>query len=1062
MQKITIDTLKKLFEKECKAYRTAEIGSGVQMFCKKVFQCPDLFNLKAGILSKQISTRKNEFLEEASKKGRRADVVIFIDSDIIIPVEVERTGNIKAGIKQLFNYQADWVKKYGILTDGNEWRFYNNTIIDRTFYIEDILNNPAEFLTFWKEYITPKYYYQSFFEKKAKQELLEDIPNLDDVREDFFTDITTLIENFENKLNLKGYFKEVDDETEQKKKAVEITYAYLIQFILYKTLVDNGFVDFETDWKQRINSIGKAIKNESYAETISKINGISKKISDNIYKLFNDEQKNINKKLNELLEKPKNEITDVSVWLDILLFISRYNFCNVKNEIFGYIYENYLKQLSNRDKKIKKGQYFTDPYVVDFMLDQIGYNSNELKEKYKNNKNSISIIDPSCGSGTFLYNATTRIVETFFNNDAKSSKLTEEIINENIFGLDIGNFPLYLAEMNILMRLLPVIINENYNNPVEQKLKIFKTRDSISEFMDSSLRNTLADANVDYQKSNGQMELFTEMLDLGYDSHLRNKRDLNEVKNSLENQPKIPRSRFDYVIGNPPYLSYKECTTQNLLFYQLQKKGAIKMSDIYGINLHSVSGHEKKYAPTPNLFAYFIALGLALLKDNGKFSFIIPQTLLVSSALDVLRYHLSKFVTIEKIINFAGPMFIGRGIKQNKPVNTSSLIFVIKKATPSLINNVEIINYNGKSKNVENVIDEIKNSKKVKKFTIGQNQLLKKFKNWNFILQNKKFLDFYDSYLNKSDSLYNYYQHDFAIRCFGNKFYFDRGLKYPKECIQHNSGDFNIPSMKKNNYYSKKSCNYIDVKNIVFPHGSQGIDVYKQKYKILWSYHYFKDDCFKYADYDVMIDYNHVLISSNCKSEILYLLSIFNSPISIKIIESFFRIPNEKDVLIGIKSIKNFIRIPKIDNKNEKIKQKIIEYTEKLIDCEKKTVGDVIDFKGVLLQKFDSVEIQENSLVICYNNNSVKCKILADLNFIKSALTDQLDSIIDENGIGNIDKLKKLFIIDFELQKDIKNYIDNLIFSLYFNVKLLDNNFNNRNEIRKQCENHKYFNLINE
>ena len=134
MQKITIDTLKKLWEKECKAYRTAEIGSGVQMFCKKVFQCPDLFNLKAGILSKQLSIRKNEFLEEASKKGRRADVVIFIDSDIIIPVEIERNGNIKAGIKQLFNYQADWVKKYGILTDGNEWRFYNNTIIERIFF----------------------------------------------------------------------------------------------------------------------------------------------------------------------------------------------------------------------------------------------------------------------------------------------------------------------------------------------------------------------------------------------------------------------------------------------------------------------------------------------------------------------------------------------------------------------------------------------------------------------------------------------------------------------------------------------------------------------------------------------------------------------------------------------------------------------------------------------------------------------------------------------------------------------------------------------------------------
>ena len=46
------------------------------------------------------------------------------------------------------------------------------------------------------------------------------------------------------------------------------------------------------------------------------------------------------------------------------------------------------------------------------------------------------------------------------------------------------------------------------------------------------------------------------------------------------------------------------------------------MNDIYGMNLHSIPTDKKKYAPNPNLYAYFIALGLALLKDNGKLWFI--------------------------------------------------------------------------------------------------------------------------------------------------------------------------------------------------------------------------------------------------------------------------------------------------------------------------------------------------------------------------------------------------------------------------------------------------------
>jgi hypothetical protein len=278
MPEITLDSLKQLWNKEKDFYRNAEVGSGVQKFVKKVFQCSALFNMNEGAGSTEEIHRKNEFLEETTKKRRRADIVAFVDSDIIIPVEVEKHGNIKAGITQIYNYQADWVKKYGILTDGNEWRFYNNKYNEKTFYIDKVLDNPTDFLTFWQEYITPEFYYLSFYEKKGQQELFEeDIPHLDAVREDFFTDITKLIENFKNKLNLKGYFQDVEDAKEREKRAVEITYAYLIQFMLYKTLVDNSFSDFEDDWKERLKTINKALRSESYGEILQKYRASAEK-----------------------------------------------------------------------------------------------------------------------------------------------------------------------------------------------------------------------------------------------------------------------------------------------------------------------------------------------------------------------------------------------------------------------------------------------------------------------------------------------------------------------------------------------------------------------------------------------------------------------------------------------------------------------------------------------------------------------------------------------------------------------------------------------------------------
>ncbi|MEK7066493.1 MAG: glycosyltransferase family 2 protein, partial [Patescibacteria group bacterium] len=107
------------------------------------------------------------------------------------------------------------------------------------------------------------------------------------------------------------------------------------------------------------------LKNKQYKSILSVIDNISAKISENIYRPFIEEQKYISQKIQQLYRKVENQLSDVSLWLDIFVFIKKYRFENVKNEIFGFIYENYLKELYE-DKQ--KGQYFTDPAVVNFML----------------------------------------------------------------------------------------------------------------------------------------------------------------------------------------------------------------------------------------------------------------------------------------------------------------------------------------------------------------------------------------------------------------------------------------------------------------------------------------------------------------------------------------------------------------------------------------------------------------------------------------------------------------------------------------------------------------------
>ncbi len=1063
---LNIKELNKLWEKEKDKYRIQEVGSGSQRFVKEVLNSTDIFNLKKGDLATKDYRRKNEFIEEKAKKRRRADIIIFIDSEIIIPVEVERNGNIKAGIEQLLEYQRVWEKKYGLLTDGKEWRFYNNNIVIKSFKVVDILNNPSIILEFWNEYIAPKNYYLQFFEKVAQLEFesAEEDLTLEKQRQNFFKDITTLINSFKNKLNLKGYFDEIG-EKESDKKSVEITYAYIIQFILYKTLVDNDFENFSNDFQLRLKSIHKDLENNIFSDILTKIKAISNQISENVYHPFIEEQEFINKKLEIILNKPQSELSDITPWLDIFIFIKRYNFANVRTEIFGYIYENYLKDLY---EKKNKGQYFTDPSIVDFMLEQIGYKPDEILKRYNENENCISLIDPSCGSGTFLYSAVRNIIDAIPNGSLDTSKKIEQLVNNNIFGLDIEEFPLYLAEMSIIMRMLPIIISEKYNNPVEKKIKVFKTKDSIAEFMDTALRNTLSDINIEYEKHKGQMVFdFAEELDLGYSSYVRDENDLKEMKRSLENQPKIQRRRFDFVIGNPPYIGYNQCCKQGILIFKLIKEKQVKLNDIYGLNLHSTPNNRKKYSPKPNLYAFFIALGIALLKDNGKLCYIIPQTILTAGDLDVLRYHLAKFTTIEKIIIFSGKMFVGRGIKQNKPIPTSSLIFVLNRKQPNYLNQVEIIHYKDPNDEIEKCLENILNNKKVTKKKILQNKLLENVANWNFIKQEKTFLDFYEQYKKNTEDIAIYYSHAWAKQKFNSNFYFDGSFNIPTKEIQNNKNKninyWEIPNIKSDGFFAKVHGYYPKNKKIKIAEGSQGMVMLSTMYKVLWRYT--NPDKFLFIKgRNVLPRFQQFCIASNSKYEIIYLLSILNSKVIDIIIKRLLKSENEKDILLGITSIKQFVRVPKITKDNQFVKNEIIKCTEEMLKLEEVSLSDLVDFSGILMQKFNNISIENSDLILLKYNKKISCRINKDIELVSLIIQDNYkeeELKLDDKRI-TLSELKSTPVIDFERQKIIKDYINDLVFALYFNIELTNIGLEHKEEIKTKCKVNKYYNLISE
>ena len=60
-----------------------------------------------------------------------------------------------------------------------------------------------------------------------------------------------------------------------------------------------------------------------------------------------------------------------------------------------------------------------------------------------------------------------------------------------------------------------------------------------------------------------------------------------------------------------------------------------------------------------------------------------------------------------------------------------------------------------------------------------------------------------------------------------------------------------------------------------------------------------------------------------------------------------------------------------------------------------------------------------------------------------------------------LQELKNMTVFDVERQRAIKNYVDDLIFALYFNVPLKKVGFDIADKIKSQCSENQNYSIVN-
>jgi len=138
-----------------------------------------------------------------------------------------------------------------------------------------------------------------------------------------------------------------------------------------------------------------------------------------------------------------NEV--VSGFSRVITELNKYDFSKIGYDIIRRIFE----KLIPKTERHKLGQYFTSTDVVDLIL---GFTVKHPDDK---------VLDPACGSGTFLVRAYHRkrfLAQKLFKEGkyTRSFKSHEELVKE-LWGIDIAKFPAHLALINIVRENIKAI-----------------------------------------------------------------------------------------------------------------------------------------------------------------------------------------------------------------------------------------------------------------------------------------------------------------------------------------------------------------------------------------------------------------------------------------------------------------------------------------------------------------------------------------------------------------------------------------------------------------------------
>ncbi|MGA8907222.1 MAG: N-6 DNA methylase [Acidobacteriaceae bacterium] len=323
--------------------------------------------------------------------------------------------------------------------------------------------------------------------------------------------------------------------------------------------------------------------------------------------------------------------------LHAMYLLNRWDFSNIEGDILSGVYDHYL-DLSRRRAL---GEVFTRPEIADYILTACAVTP------------TSEILDPACGSGTFLVQRLSREIKRL--NAAKALDLNSAIaILGRIYGLDINPFSVTLAQMQILWHLLD----------------LFKTV-PLAEVPIAARRIVAA---IRIEGGHTSLETFGTMPAIGAQDKLDLDVRVRELDNKLlvgvtQRFKMIATGTYDAVVGNPPYVRSHRSSLPE----------------------HIESDYSEVMVRQADLYVAFVFRAMRYwVKPGGRLGFIVPIAFLTADYAAELREFLVRFRIVE-IVDFEALRKITfRGVKrptvtlviENTPGADEDLVKITTVALP--------------------------------------------------------------------------------------------------------------------------------------------------------------------------------------------------------------------------------------------------------------------------------------------------------------------------------------------------------------------------------------------